>query len=114
MMNVLIVDDEADLRETLRDALQDEGYTVEVAGDGAEALQRLANMEPCAVILDLIIPIIDGVEVWNTMQRDPRLAKIPVVITTSDPSRAPRGVLMMRKPVDLELLLTTVGRLCGS
>jgi CheY-like chemotaxis protein len=112
-MKVLVVDDELDLRDTLRDALEDEGYAVEVAGNGAEAMTRLAADErPCAVILDIVMPVMDGIQVWRAMQQDQRLASIPVVITTSDPSRAPGGVLTMRKPVDLNLLLATVSTLC--
>jgi CheY-like chemotaxis protein len=112
-MKVLVVDDELDLRDTLRDALEDEGYAVEVAGNGAEAMTHLAADErPCAVILDIVMPVMDGIQVWRAMQQDQRLASIPVVITTSDPSRAPGGVLTMRKPVDLNLLLATVSTLC--
>jgi CheY-like chemotaxis protein len=112
-MRILIVDDEVDLRELLREAFEDEGYVVDVAIDGCEALEQLESDQlPCAMILDIVMPRIDGVEVWHTMQRDPRLASIPVVITTSDPSRAPQGALIMRKPVDLELLLSTVSMFC--
>jgi CheY-like chemotaxis protein len=113
-MKVLIVDDEDGIRDTLRDAFEDEGYAVAVAADGIEALQQLATVEkPCAVILDLVMPEMDGNQVWDAMQADPDLAAIPVVITTSDPSRAPRGILTMRKPVDLGLLIATVGMFCG-
>lgn len=108
-MTVLIVDDETDLRELLREAFSDEGFHVEVAENGVEAMEQLARMsEPCVVILDLVMPLMDGNEVWNAMQQDERLAGFPVLITTSDPSRAPRGVLTMRKPVDLDVLFDTV------
>jgi CheY-like chemotaxis protein len=108
-VTVLIVDDEQDLRETLREAFEDEGYSVAVAGDGVEAMQQLARIaKPTAVILDMIMPVMDGHQVWDAMQRDPQLVKIPVIVTTSDPSRAPPGVTILRKPVDLGALIDTV------
>jgi len=112
---ILIVDDELDLREILRDAFQDEGFAVEVACDGAEAMQRLARLpKPVAVILDIVMPIMDGNEVWSAMQRDPELAGVPVIVTTSDPSRAPRNVPVVRKPLDLDALIDRVKALQGA
>jgi CheY-like chemotaxis protein len=106
---VLVVDDEADIRESLRDVLEDEGYRVLVAANGEEALARLRSMErPCAVILDIIMPVMSGTEVYAAMQADPALADVPLVISTSDPSRAPHGPLIMKKPVDLARLLSAL------
>jgi CheY-like chemotaxis protein len=106
---VLVVDDEPDIRDSLRDALGDEGYTVMVASNGHEALELLPRLpRPCVVILDIIMPIMSGTELYGAMQSDPHLADIPVVVSTSDPSRAPSGVLIMKKPINLDRLLTTV------
>ena len=114
-MKVLIVDDETDIRESLKEIFEDEGYVVSTAANGAEALERLKNEDPpCAMVLDLIMPVVGGVEVYMKMQADPRLAQIPVIISTSDPSRAPSGVLIMKKPIDLERLLGTVSKYCTS
>lgn len=111
-MTVVIVDDEADLREILREAFQDEGFSVEVAGDGAEAMAVLARLpKPTAVILDIAMPVMDGNQVWHAMQRDPRLAAVPVIVTTSDPSRAPRNVPTLRKPLDIYGLIRRVKQL---
>jgi len=108
-MMVLIVDDERDLREILREAFQDEGFAVEVACVGAEAMQRLARLpKPIAVILDIAMPVMDGNQVWSAMQRDPELAAVPVIVTTSDPTRAPRDVPVVRKPLDLDALIDRV------
>ena len=113
-MKVLIVDDEADLRETLQDVFEDEGYVVLTASNGCEALLLLGEADlPCAVILDLFLPLVSGGEVYAQMQGDPRLARVPVIISTSDPSRAPEGVPIMRKPVDIGRLLSAV-RKCSS
>lgn len=110
---ILIVEDEADIRDSLRDAFEDEGYVVHCAANGLEALQALRGLErPCAVVLDLVMPVMTGNELYEAMQADPRLADIPVIVSTSDPSRAPRGVLLLRKPIDLRTMLTAVQALC--
>lgn len=114
-MKVLIVDDETDIRESLRDAFEDEGYVVSTAANGAEALERLKTEElPSAIVLDLIMPIVGGVEVYERLQQDERLARIPVIISTSDPGRAPAGALIMKKPIDLNRLIGTIQKHCKS
>jgi CheY-like chemotaxis protein len=112
-MNVLIVDDEPEIRDSLQEFLEDEGYQVSTAADGAEALQRLrSGKRPCVVILDLLLPVVDGNQVYERMQRDADLSRVPVIVSTSDPSRAPSGVLIMRKPVNLDRLLGAVRQHC--
>jgi CheY-like chemotaxis protein len=109
---VLVVDDEADIRESLQDALGDEGYAVVVASNGKEALQLLPGLpRPCAVILDIIMPVMSGTELYEAMRTTPTLADIPVLISTSDPSRAPSRVPVMKKPINLDRLLLTVAGL---
>ena len=106
---VLVVDDEPDIRESLRDALEDEGYDVVTAANGREALTVLPGLpRPLAMILDIIMPVMSGAELYTALQADPHLASIPVVVSTSDPSRAPAGVLLMRKPIDLDRLLAVI------
>lgn len=111
---IVVVDDELEIRETLRDIFENEGYQVLVAADGVAALGVLRGIEnrSCIVILDIIMPRMDGNEVYRAMRADPRLSTIPVVVSTSDPSRAPSGVLIVRKPVNVDLLLKTVRRCC--
>jgi CheY-like chemotaxis protein len=112
-MEVLIVDDEQELRESLEEFLVDHGYAAVSAANGAEALARLeAGAPPRLVILDLRMPVIDGNELFRRMRADPRLAQVPVVVSTSDPARAPRGVQIMRKPISLSSLLQLVRRYC--
>lgn len=110
---ILIVEDDVDIRETLRDALEDHGYLVECAGNGQEGLDALGRASrPSAVLLDLVMPVMSGNELYEAMQANPEWASIPVIVSTSDPSRAPSGVLLMKKPVDLHRLLSTVARFC--
>ena len=112
---IVVVDDEPGYCETLKDVLEDEGYHVEIAADGQAALELLRRLpgRPCLLLLDLIMPILDGNAVYREVKADPRLAPMPVVIATSDPARAPSGATVMAKPVRLERLLEVVRRACG-
>jgi two-component system response regulator MprA len=81
-MKILVVDDERAVRESLRRALQLEGYHVELAAGGQEALDRLAaDGEPDAMILDILMPGIDGLEVCRRMRREGR--RLPVLMLTA-------------------------------
>ena len=112
-MAILIVDDEPDILDSLREFFEDEGFSVVTAADGAQALVALERDQlPCVIILDLIMPTLSGCEVYERMQDDPRLSHVPVVVSTSDPSRAPAGDVIMKKPVDLTRLLGLVRQHC--
>ena len=109
---VLVVDDEADIRDSLKDALADEGYSVLSASNGQEAMRLLPSLKrPCAIILDIIMPVMSGTEFYHHLRSHPELADIPVLISTSDPSRAPQSVPVMRKPINLDRLLSVVAAL---
>lgn len=108
---ILIVEDDVDIRDTLRDAFEDEGYLVLCANNGREGLATLREIErPSVVVLDLMMPVMDGNELYEAMLADPDLSDIPVIVSTSDPSRAPSGVLLMKKPVNLKMMLKTIAR----
>ena len=112
-----MVDDDCDVRESLLDVLGAEGYSVEAAGDGDEALARLRAMPapPALILLDWMMPRCDGEAFRQKQLADPKLAQIPVVLLTADarlPS-APRSLMVagfLAKPVDLDLLLETIER----
>jgi len=112
---VVIVDDEPGICGTLQDVFEDEGYEVRCAADGARALEVLNQLPnpPCVVLLDLMMPVLDGNAVYRAMKADPRLRDVAVVITTSDPSNAPAGVLIMKKPIQLKVLIDAVRTCCG-
>ena len=81
-MKILVVDDERAVRESLRRALELEGYEIELAGDGSEALYRLeANEEPDAMILDVLMPGVDGLEVCRRLRGSG--SKLPVLMLTA-------------------------------
>jgi signal transduction histidine kinase len=107
---VLIVEDDESVRESLREVFQEEGYETALASNGREALDQLKNgiPRPDIVILDLVLPVLDGWRVYETMQADPELAAIPVIATTADPARAPSGLVVVPKPPKLTRLLSTV------
>jgi len=110
---VLIVDDDEHIRESLREAFEDEGYEAATAANGGEALDLLRQGEPRydVAILDLVLPVLDGGGVYRAMQADAALASIPVIVSTSNPARAPAGVIVVPKPLVLERLLDTVADL---
>jgi len=98
---VLVVDDEADIRETLREAVEMVGCTALLAANGADALRLLREREPCLMILDLLMPVMTGEELLEILQKQSALAHLRVVISTSAPQRAPAGIPVLPKPIDL-------------
>ena len=112
---VLLVEDDDELRESMRDLLEEGGYVVVTARDGQEALDAVARVEHvCVVVLDLLMPRMDGWEFFEKMRARPELTSVPVVVQSSAPSRAPAGVaLVLKKPVEPERLLSVVREYCA-
>lgn len=113
---VLVVEDDGDTREMLREVLELEGYRVRAAADGIEALERLAGPERFgAVLLDLMLPTIDGAGVLTAMASDPALRRVPVVAMSASPPRLVLPVAaFLRKPFELEALLERLARLTAA
>jgi len=109
---VLVVDDDADIRETLREAVEMVGCTALLAKDGQDALQVLGQHRPCLIILDLIMPVMTGEELLAALRREPELAQLPVVVSTSAPKRAPAGVPVLPKPIDLRAFWAWIRQNC--
>jgi DNA-binding response OmpR family regulator len=108
-MKLLIVDDEQDVRDSLAEFFEDNGYDVFTAANGTDAWKSLdSDGAPRAVVLDLMMPSMSGHKLYERMQSDERFSSVPVIISTSDPSRAPSGLLIMKKPINLQRLLGAV------
>jgi CheY-like chemotaxis protein len=110
---VLIVDDDHDIRETLADVLEVEGYVSERAANGQEALALLERgLRPCVVLLDLMMPIMNGWDLLTRMKQDPKLASIPVFSITAGQVGAPLADRQLRKPIQTEDLLRAIAERC--
>jgi CheY-like chemotaxis protein len=113
---VLLVEDEEDLREMMRDALELNGYSVVAVEGGRAALDAFDRIdEVCLVVLDLIMPEMDGWEFFTRMRARPDLNEIPVIVHSSATNHAPAGATrVLRKPLQLEQLLSTVREFCDT
>ncbi len=108
---VLVVDDDHDIRDTLTEALGVEGYSVISAMHGAQALERMRENRPDIVVLDLMMPVMDGPTFIAAKNGDPTLSDIPVLVVTAVARPQLEGAtLVMTKPFDLEEFLTAVAR----
>jgi len=107
---VLIVEDEQDLLEVTRFALECEGFAVETARNGEEALGLLrTGVRPELVLLDLMMPVMNGWEFLDEVARTPSLQGIPIVVLTAAGSAGvPGAAAVLRKPLDLGLLIEAV------
>jgi len=113
-MSILIVEDDDGVRDTIAGILRDEGYTVETASHGAAALRRLGELPlPSLILLDLMMPGMDGIDFRTRQQADPALRGIPVVIISARPDVARQAERLhadafLQKPMSFEELLHVV------
>ena len=117
MIRVLIVEDNDDLRGLLADVLEDAGFEVTAVSNGAEALALVPAWRPEAIVLDLMMPVMDGAAFLRERRNRPVIASVPVLVLTAHPYHhrvldglAPTAVL--RKPYDLDDLIAAVQALC--
>jgi CheY-like chemotaxis protein len=113
---VLVVDDDADLRRRLRGLLEKAGWAADEAANGREALERLAA-RPSLILLDLLMPVMDGFEFLAELRRRAEFGSVPVVVLTAKDLTAPdhdrlRGsveAVLRKGPLGSEQLLAEVG-----
>jgi len=113
---VLIVEDDADLREMMAQLLSLEGYRAETAPNGRDALRYLERGDrPDVILLDLMMPVMDGSEFSRAASSRPQLASVPICLVTAS-ARLPEGlpgvVAVLRKPMDPLALIDIVQRHC--
>jgi CheY-like chemotaxis protein len=115
--SVVVVEDDLDIREVVRMVLEASGYSVLEAGEGAEALSVVRGRRPCVIMLDLMMPGMDGFQFREAQLQDPAIAAIPVIIVSGAggiPEKAAKlgaaGYLV--KPTDLQRMLALVAEFC--
>jgi CheY-like chemotaxis protein len=113
---ILIVDDDDDIRDTMAELLESEGYNVALAADGRQALDHLRRAPaPCLILLDLMMPVMNGFQFREEQRRDPRLAGIPVVVITAGQASKALSLAVdtiLTKPLGVSQLLATVAQHC--
>jgi len=114
---ILVVDDDDAIRDSVVEALEDAAYPVKAAHDGREALSILRQSEdrPCLVLLDLMMPVMDGWAFAREQAQDPRLANVPICVVTAVGTSRPipaDAVAVVRKPFKLKDLLEVVQQHC--
>jgi CheY-like chemotaxis protein len=108
---VLLVEDNEDVRNSVAALLVSHGYAVAEARDGQEALDYLQdNPAPCLILLDLVMPRMDGWEFLARKARNEKLATLPVVITSATEASLPPNFVAIRKPWNIADLLNLVGK----
>ena len=112
---VLLAEDDLEIRDILQDLLEAEGYDVVPASHGRQALEFLQGARgnndklPDLVVLDLMMPLVDGHQVLDTMKSDPVLAPIPVVVLSAVARERPIGAAaFLRKPIPLQKFFDTI------
>jgi CheY-like chemotaxis protein len=117
-VKVLVVDDDYAVLDSIRDVLEDEGYEVLLAANGLEALKELRKgTRPCLILLDLMMPVMNGWEFREEQLQDGGLAAIPTIIVTAhnraeESAAELKAASCIRKPVRPETLLKTVEKYC--
>lgn len=114
MQRVLVVDDETAILEALEDVLSSEGYDVRTACNGREGLRRMREATPDILLLDLMMPVVDGHQMLEEIESDPRLAGTPVVLMSAGTLSQPRfSRPFLAKPFELATLLSTLRGVLG-
>jgi CheY-like chemotaxis protein len=112
--SVLVVDDAPDIRELLSYTLEVEGYNVLQASNGDEALEVAAAHRPAVIVMDMQMPIVDGVEATKRLRTERRLRDIPVIAYTAFARDIPSRDLfnaVVPKPCSPDEILNTIAQL---
>jgi CheY-like chemotaxis protein len=113
---ILIVEDDEGIRDALKLMLEFDGYEVETAENGKVGIERLSTIEtPCVILLDLMMPVMDGWEFADVLKKNTAHASIPIVVVTAfaDKARSVGAARIVKKPVDMDTLLGFVREYCG-
>jgi CheY-like chemotaxis protein len=110
---VLVVDDEAAIRLAIAELLETEGYSVDAARDGAEALACMRQHRPALAIVDLMMPVVDGWSLLRSCRADPTLADVPVIVMSARPDAQQAATdagarVCLTKPFDVDEMLSAI------
>ena len=114
-LSVLVVDDQEAIRDTLQTALDDEGFTVACASNGREALEILERWKPCVILLDLMMPVMDG---WAFREEQQRVGNTVPVVLLSAAGELDRhkqtlnAAAIIAKPFDLDRVISAIEGVC--
>jgi CheY-like chemotaxis protein len=110
---VIVIEDDADIREAVVTALELEGFHVFQAENGARGLEVLQTMpHPSLILADLMMPVMDGWQLINALSQDDRLATLPVVVVSATNEKSPEGFRHVKKPIELDDLVKIVAEMC--
>jgi len=116
--SVLVVEDDADTRDSLTEVLEKDGFAVQTASNGREAFEVLhtASTKPCVILLDMMMPVMDGWEFRKAQRNDPELASIPVALLSAQPNieaavKSVGAAAYIRKPLSVDNLIDTLDSL---
>ncbi len=117
--DVLVVDDDTDIRESITYLLEYEGYKVRTAANGVEGFCQLGMARPSLILLDLMMPVMDGWQFKTKLDGEPDLTGIPIVVVSADGNIAEKSLSIgveefLTKPIDIENLLRLVKKYCGA
>jgi two-component system, chemotaxis family, chemotaxis protein CheY len=117
MGTILIVEDDDDLRELFAEVLRSERHSVVCASNGQEALALLEKMQPCLVLLDMMMPVMSGGELLQKLDRSKRLEDTPIVVVSAiaeqTQAESPGACRYMQKPIELGALLEVAREFCN-
>ena len=116
---ILIVEDDPDVAGSVAEVLEASGYGTTIAANGREALDRLRSDElPDLILLDMMMPVMDGWQFRAEQRKSPALDAVPVVVVTADGNARGKAAAIqaagqVQKPVTIDSLLDEVERVCG-
>ena len=114
--SILIIEDNFEIRESLKIALEMEGFSVFLAENGKIGLEKLAVIPtPCVILLDLMMPVMNGWEFIEIISKDIMLSTIPIIVVSAfgEKNTNPKPSAYIQKPIDLDALLSAVSKHCG-
>ena len=114
---ILVIEDDHDIRVNVRNLLEEEGYKVVTVTNGKSALELLERLEPkpCLILLDLMLPVMDGWHFAERLRALPQLAPIPILVMTAydEPPPPESAIAVFKKPLDVDALLRLVAGHCA-